>query len=253
MRTDYDLIAHLYDDQPYRRKVVDEHLTEFAGTDPGKGRLAVLDLGCGTGNQLVANREAFPGALLVGLDLFRGMLGQAQKKGGNIHWVQCDSATPPFADESLNFISNQFSFHHVQDKPGMLGEVFRILKHGGRFVMTNICPREMERFLVYRYFPEALALDLADFMPAGEIARNMEKSGFVNVDVEFRRWRHEQDLRDFAAWTVKRDACSQLLAISDDDYAAGLERVRQEIAAAGERPIPVHEESCLAIVRGDRP
>ncbi len=253
MRTDYDLIAHEYDDQPYRQKGVDEHLLEFASAHPPSGRLAVLDLGCGTGNQLVANRDAFPDALMVGLDLFAGMLGQAQKKGGKIHWVRCDGATPPFADRSFHFISNQFSFHHVDDKAEMLRQVHRILKPGGRFVMTNVCPREMEDFLVYRYFPGAREQDLQDFLPFRDIVHLMEVVGFRNIDVELRRWRHDQDLRDFAAWTKQRHACSQLIAISDEDYAAGRDRLAREIAAAGDNPIPVVEESCLAVISGNRP
>ena len=48
-RVNYDKIAHLYDTQPYRGRAADSDLLAFAGErDPAD--LAVLDIGCGTGN-----------------------------------------------------------------------------------------------------------------------------------------------------------------------------------------------------------
>jgi ubiquinone/menaquinone biosynthesis C-methylase UbiE len=38
------------------------------------------------------------------------------------------------------YITNQFSYPHVLDKPGMILETYCVLKPGGRFVMTNIDP-----------------------------------------------------------------------------------------------------------------
>ena len=60
-RTDYDKIAVDYDSDPRRAKEFDADLVEFLERRPEikDGTLAVLDIGCGTGNQLVANRRAF--------------------------------------------------------------------------------------------------------------------------------------------------------------------------------------------------
>jgi ubiquinone/menaquinone biosynthesis C-methylase UbiE len=70
LRVDYDAIAPLYDEQPYRAKTVDLELTAFIR----QRAPTVLDIGCGTGNQLIANRTATPGARLVGVDGSLGVL-----------------------------------------------------------------------------------------------------------------------------------------------------------------------------------
>jgi len=98
---DYDAIAHLYDSQPYRAKTVDPELMMFMAQRAGPHPPSILDLACGTGNQLVANRSIAPDARLVGLDRSLGMLRQAQPKVRDIAWVQADGSMLPFRSEGL--------------------------------------------------------------------------------------------------------------------------------------------------------
>src|SRR5262245_56565513 len=141
-RVHYVAIAHLYDRQPYREKTVDPDLLTFVAQRPPVAALSMLDVGCGTGNQVVANRAVVPHARLVGVDRSLGMLRQAQPKAPDLPWVQADSAALPFRAQSFDFITCQYAFHHMQDKAGMLREVFRVLRPGGRFVLSNICPQD---------------------------------------------------------------------------------------------------------------
>lgn len=249
-RINYDEIAHLYDLQPYRDKRVDSNLLAFLNERPdiSESPLSILDLGCGTGNQLVANRTHVTDARLVGLDLSYGMLRQAIPKADDIFWVQADGAMPPFADNSFDFISSQFSFHHVRDKCAMIESVLSILRPGGRFVMTNICPREMGGCLIYKYFPAALEIDLRDFLPRDTVAALMKQAGFVNVNATLNHITYEQDLRELFKTVKRRDTSSQLMAISDADYRAGLRRLEAELNQAGDRRIAVQESACLLTV-----
>src|SRR5262249_35941357 len=94
---DYDAIAHLYDSQPYRAKAVDPELIIFKERRTPLDRpFSILDIACGTGSQLVANRSTVPEAQMVGLDRSLGMLRQAQSKAQDIMWVQADGACLPF-------------------------------------------------------------------------------------------------------------------------------------------------------------
>ena len=132
-RVNYDPIAHTYDNGPHRGKECDPHLLAFlAEWEETAVPLRILDLGCGTGSQLIANQAHMPEAAFVGLDLFAGMLQQAQLKSTTIHWLQGNNAALPFADGSFDYVSNQFSFHHVQDKTGMIAGVYRLLRDNGR-------------------------------------------------------------------------------------------------------------------------
>jgi SAM-dependent methyltransferase len=210
-------------------------------------------MGCGTGNQLVANQSDLgKGVWMVGLDLFLGMLHQAQAKTREIAWVQADASKPPFADQSFDFITNQFAFHHVQDKEVMLHAVYRLLRRGGRFVMTNISPWDMPDWLYYTYFPTAFAIDCCDFLPKEALVELMHQAGFHQITLALEALSYEQDLRKFFATVCRRDTCSQLLTISNAAYQAGLRQLAKEIEAAGHRTIRVHTQMYLLTLCGDK-
>jgi ubiquinone/menaquinone biosynthesis C-methylase UbiE len=253
-RVDYDQIAHLYDQQPYRQKEVDPHLLKFLNAREFKAfsSLSILDMACGTGNQLIANRPYVQGARLVGLDLFHGMLQRAVAKTHDILWVQATCDRPPFPDNSFDFISNQYAFHHVCDKQGMISSVFRILRPGGRFVMTNLCPQEMQDWIYYQYFPEALEIDLQDFLPKDTIVDLLIQEGF-EVNMELEHMTIEQSLQQFWKVVSRRDTCSQLLTISDSAYQAGLQRLEQELQHHGDILPAIKTKICLITIQADKP
>jgi SAM-dependent methyltransferase len=251
-RVDYDRIADRYDVDRYRAKQVDPELLRFLDERAVSADvLAVLDVGCGTGNQLVANRAHVAGGRLVGLDLFHGMLCQAVGKTNRVAWVQGDGARLPFVDASFDYVSNQFSFHHVRDKASMLHEVFRVLRIGGRFVMTNIAPREMPGWAVYRYFPAAWERDLADFLPLSEIESMLEQSGFAGIDTELDRSGAELGLVDFAR-AVRLRVVSQVALLSEADYTAGRQRVEAELRQGGGQVVSVPSELCFIKIVADK-
>jgi ubiquinone/menaquinone biosynthesis C-methylase UbiE len=251
-RVDYDAIADLYDATPYRTKRVDPELLAVARRFASSGWFATLDIGCGTGNQLIADRAALPSGQLVGLDHSLGMLRQARRKAPAITWVQGDGATLPFRGESFDFVSCQFAFHHIADNAGAIREAFRVLRRRGRFVIRNFCPQESPHWLFYQYFPEARTIDLEDFCSPEAIKTEMQRAGFDAVALELEHLRIEQDLRTWFEEVRRRHTCSQLLAISDAAYEAGLNRLSQELAVR-DGPILRENRLCLATIRGERP
>ncbi|HEY3909866.1 MAG TPA: methyltransferase domain-containing protein [Stellaceae bacterium] len=250
-RVDYDRIAHLYDAQPYRAKSVDPELLVFLGQRRPADIPAILDVGCGTGNQLVANRTAVPDARLVGIDRSLGMLRQAQSKSPRLAWVQADGAMVPFKPASFDFISCQFAFHHLRDKTGMLRAVFQALRGGGRFVLRNSCPQECADRLYYEYFPQSYAVDLQDFWSPEAIMTAMTETGFAAVMVEREHLHFDEDLRVWLETVRRRDTCSQLLSIPDAAYQAGVRRLEHELADADGPPTRANH-ICLITVRGDK-
>ena len=247
-RTNYDEVAAEYDVEPHRAKSVDSELIEFLAEWVGEPPL-VLDVGCGTGNQLVANKAEFPDLPMFGLDRYGGMLQQARQKPGSISWLQGDGADLPFRSESFGYISNQLSFHHVQRKAAMIAELYRVLGPGGRFVMSNFDPRETRQWALYDYFPAARERDLRDFPPNEEIMAMMREVGFVNVSVALEIIEFEQTMQDFAD-EARRRVTSQLTVISDADYQAGLQQVEQDLARG--QIVSVQSAICMMKMRGDK-
>ena len=253
-RVDYDQIAHLYDQQPFRNKNVDQHLLDFLREREITtfSEIAILDMACGTGNQLAANSPHVPGARLVGLDLFQGMLRQAMSKSRDILWVRATCECPLFPANSFDFISNHYAFHHVRDKAVMLKAVFRILRPGGRFVMVNVCPREMQDWIYYQYFPEALTIDLQDFLSKEEIVNMLKQEGF-RVSMSLGSFMAEWSLAQFHDIISRRDTCSQLMAISDASYQAGLERLEQEARRENDSQQRVSSKGSILTIIADKP
>jgi ubiquinone/menaquinone biosynthesis C-methylase UbiE len=250
-RVNYDAIAHLYDAQPYRKKAGDPELVTFVAQRASSDRLSVLDIACGTGSQLVADRSVVPDARLVGLDRSLGMLREASRKARDIAWVQADGALLPFKPDSLDFITCQFGFHHVPDKAGMLRAVYEVLRPNGRLAIHNLCPQEHPDWLYYDYFPEARVVDLEDFWSAETIVTTMKAIGFTAVTVELEHLRFQQDLRAWLNTVRRRDTNSQLMTISDRAYRAGLRRLESEMADAGASKTRA-DHICLITIRGER-
>jgi ubiquinone/menaquinone biosynthesis C-methylase UbiE len=252
-RVNYDLIAHLYD-EPGRDYEPDQNLVDFLNerTDHHYSSIRILDLGCGTGKQLTANHNHFPRVQMIGLDLFHGMLEQARNRCPGIPWVQGDSAKPPFANSSFDYITNQFSYHHVQDKNRMVTSIFRILKPNGRFVITNLDPWSMPEWIVYTYFQASRERDLSDFVPVEELTSLMQTKGFHNIRVKYSHKRSVVELKDFLAYASQRHRTSQLMAIQDEDYELGIAKLKANVAKLG-MDSRVTSEICLVWIAGDKP
>jgi SAM-dependent methyltransferase len=240
-RVNYDLIAHQYD-EPLRDHDIDRNLIRFLSERPTlqPANLRILDMGCGTGKQLAANREAFSDLLMVGLDLFKGMLWEAGKRCASVAWVQGNSAHPPFEDNSFDYITNQFSYPHVVAKERMIFETYRVLKPGGRFVMTNIDP-----------WSAARQRDFNDFLPVETFVAIMAEAGFANTEISHQHWFQKEELNQFLEYASQRYRASQLTVIQDGDYREGIARLTAEIEKSG---INAEEDSelCLVTVTGDK-
>lgn len=251
-RVDYDRIAHLYD-EPLRDHPVDPDLLRFLGERPDLSPrgVRVLDIGCGTGKQLAADRRELADPMMVGIDPFRAMLRQAQERGPTCAWVHGDGARLPFSDESFDYVTSQFSYHHLLEKRSMIAATFRILRRGGRFAMTNLDPWSMTDWIVYTYFPAARERDQQDFLPVAEFARILAEVGFSNVQIRRQYRREEITLGGFLAYAAQRFRTSQLMAIDDNEYTSGIAALRKEIERCGEQ-VSVDSELCLVTVCGDR-
>lgn len=250
-RLNYDEIAHLYD-EPIRDYDVDPNLVNYLAEQPdSRAGKRILDLGCGTGKQLSADFHTFPDLSLIGMDLFSGMLWVAQKRGPSVAWVQGDNAHPPFSAGSFDYITNQFSYQHVQQREKMVSEIYRLLKEGGRFVMNNIDPWHMSEWVIYQFFPAAWELDIADFLPVDKFVGLMETAGFTNIEVSRRNEVTDMTLQEVKEYVSRRTAASQFMAISDEAYAAGLQTIERKIKSLGKES-KIQSSFCFLTILGDK-
>lgn len=94
----------------------------------------LLEVGCGTGNVLRELEKCFPGAALLGMDLFYEGLNLAQKR---VHspLVQADLAFPPY-NKQFDLVGLFDVLEHIKEDNTVLDQLFRVVKPGGWLLIT---------------------------------------------------------------------------------------------------------------------
>lgn len=247
---DYDKIAHEYDANPLRRKRLDPDLVAFISQRRLRS-LAVLDVGCGTGNQLAANQIEIPSGRWVGLDPFFNMLDVAREKASTIHWVQGDGMHLPFQDSSFDYICNQFSYHHMDRPDLMIAEALRVCRPGGRLVLVNMTPHEMKEGALYEWFPETLGSDLEAHPRPEALQRFAEQAGFLRVQLNVQIVGGPATLSSLAEKYSQKTSCSQLNALPQDVFEANLNRLTADARRDPARLVSDH--TAVLRLTADRP
>ena len=98
--------------------------------------MRVLDAGCGTG--LVSTRLADVYPAIIGVDLSRRMLIQAQDRGQRV--LQADLGTLPFKDEAFDGLFSFKVLAHVPRLYEALKELKRVVKPGGILILEFYNP-----------------------------------------------------------------------------------------------------------------
>lgn len=115
--------------------------TEFAGISPGD---AVLDLGSGAGNDcFVARSIVGETGKVTGIDFSEEMIRKANQnlaKTGysNINFIYGDIENLPLSENSFDVVISNCVLNLVPDKIQAFSEIFRVLKHGGHFCISDV-------------------------------------------------------------------------------------------------------------------
>ena len=105
---------------------------------------SILDVGCGTGNIL----NQLPGNQRCGIDLSRFMVSRAQEKlGPGVKVLLGDAEKMPFPDASFDRVIASSLFSHVQHPDRVAAELKRVVKPGGRIVVSVSDEDQIEKGL----------------------------------------------------------------------------------------------------------
>ncbi len=95
----------------------------------------MLEVGVGTG--LIAKALCASGFRVTGVDISLAMLGRARERlGPGAPIVAADAGRMPFAEVSFDQAFSVWVLHVVGDRAAALGEVARILRAGGRYLVV---------------------------------------------------------------------------------------------------------------------
>lgn len=211
----------------------DAHAIEFLELLWGKGHLSpggteevdrivagldfdgkrVLDIGCGSGGNLLHLARTTPLAQGTGFDVEAPVIEVAQDRAreeglaDRVTFVRADPGPLPFPDASFDIVFSKDSFLHVPDKDALAAELFRVLSPGGRVAAGDwmighdgpMSP-EMEAYVA--------AEDLGFAMGSPErYVEAMTGAGFTDVRVVSRnRWYLDRARAELADLKGQRNA-----------------------------------------------
>lgn len=154
---------------------------------PEKGEVCV-DLGSGRGTDVLRIAEDVgTEGFAYGVDISEGMLEKARKMASklevrNAAFIGSDLERIDLPDNMADLVISNCTINHSSDKQAVWNEVHRILKKGGRFVVSDIystshVPEE------YKNDPEAVAECWAGAVTKDEYLKSVAAAGFSNVEI----------------------------------------------------------------------
>lgn len=160
--------------------------TQFAKIKKGD---TVIDLGSGAGNDcFVARAETGETGKVIGIDFTEAMIDKARQNAeklglNNVEFRQGDIENMPVAANTADVIVSNCVLNLVPNKQAVFAEMFRVLKPGGHFsisdiVLTGELPEKIKSAA------EMYAGCVASAIDKDEYLSYIGKVGFVNMQIQ---------------------------------------------------------------------
>ncbi len=174
-----------------------------------------VDLGSGRGTDVLrlAEQVGMDGHV-YGLDISEGMIAKAlrnAKKTGieNVSFKKCNLEALPLRKETVDLVISNCTINHANNKQNVWNEIYRILKKGGRFVISDIFSMQPvpEK---YKNDPVAVSECWAGAVTREVYMEQLKQAGFSNVTVieESKPYKKgEVDVSSFTIAGYKKSCC----------------------------------------------
>jgi ubiquinone/menaquinone biosynthesis C-methylase UbiE len=173
---------------------------------PQVGEVCV-DLGSGRGTDVLRMAEEVgPKGHAFGVDITDKMLEKAKKTAArlgveNATFLKAELDALPLEDGSVDLVISNCTINHAADKEAVWEEIHRVLKPGGRFVVSDIyatAPVPDE----YRNDPQAVAECWAGSVTRGEYVMQLADAGFSDVQILEESDPYDKGSIQVVSWTI---------------------------------------------------
>jgi len=167
-----------------------------------------------------------------------GMIRQAKGQPAPLHLSQGLGTQLPYSSSTFDLIYCVDAIHHFGDHRAFIAEAFHLLKPGGALAIIGHDPHQGEsNWYIYDYFDTVYDTDLRRYPAGNSVLQWMEQEGFHNISSQTAENINNIHVDDAVLNDpfLKHNATSQLALLEEDVYQAGLERIKQALAAANEK------------------
>ena len=245
---DYDRIAQEYARHRQVHPGVLQSLCQAMQSLSG-ARARVLEVGCGTGNYILALHALLrcacwgidPSAEMLAVARREGWQGKERREGKEgreggkaeaVQFLPGQAEHLGFPPETFDLVFSVDVIHHVGDHARYLCEAYRALKTGGQVCTVT----DSEWVIRHRqplatYFPETVEVELARYPRIAVLREMMAQAGFGEITED--TVEHPYPLTDIQAYRDK--AYSALHLISEEAFQKGIARMERDLCVG---PIP---------------
>ena len=178
---------------------------DHSSAQPGE---VCVDLGSGRGTDVIrlagiVGAEGF----VYGIDISDGMISKATRTAENlgiknVSFLQSPLEKITIDDNVVDLVISNCTINHASDKQTVWNEVYRILKQGGRFIVSDIyAPVAITE--EYRNDPVAIAECWAGSVTRQEYLNQLEAAGFKDVRIIEESAPYDKGQTQVASWTLE--------------------------------------------------
>ena len=234
-QVNYDRIAPEYDQRYAALEFggIEEAVVAFAAGTPG---LDTLEVGCGTGHWLDVLRSR--GASVAGLDNSAEMLRIAATRVPDVPLRQGGAHRLPWEDHSFDRVLCVNAIHHFPDGTAFLAEARRVLRDRGGLMLVGLDPsRGVDRSFVYDFFEGVLEADVRRYPSTATLELWARRAGFRRCETYVAQHMRMRipGRQALDSGLIGRNLVSQLAMLDDAAFAAGIDRIRRQLAEAESR------------------
>ena len=187
----------------------------------------VLDVGCGTGRFSTRLAQEFD-ADVIGIDPAETMLAKARtnKTDSRVAFLLGVAEDLPVSDNSVCLAYLSMVYHHLGEPRQAFGEFNRVLRDAGFLCIRNSTLELLDQVPYLTYFPSALLYNRSRLPSQRGVINTGEQSGFSLVSHTVIEQEFATSMEEYSAKISKR-ALSDLAALPDAEFAAGLRRMSE--------------------------
>ncbi|HHV99265.1 MAG TPA: methyltransferase domain-containing protein [Clostridiaceae bacterium] len=142
--------------------------------------MTVLDLGSGDG--YLSRAVAAYVKKVIAVDISGEMLNELKKKAkaagiSNIEAIESDGQDVPLDDSSVEMVCANMYLHHIEEPNIAIGEMYRLVKPGGKVFVADFCIHKNEEFKEKMH-------DIWTGFKRQEIKKWFNDNGFTNIQIE---------------------------------------------------------------------